>query len=383
MKRIVCMLAFIFLLGALTGCGNPSHTESSQETEGKTNQSAEPANGNASPSEVHSEWDQVLAAAKEETLHLITHPGERDTEFVEKFKAAYPDIKVEHAGLRPSEAAPRVITEHQNDQFYWDVMVASTSNQVNVMSPAGVFQDIRPYLPEQSDNEWLGDGYQMFAQNESNKPWTFIFATDLYSTLHVNREFVSKEEFNSLDDFLDPKFKGKIVFDKPDKQSGGSLSVAGLLNAKDESFLEALLVDQEPVFADDKFTATNWLADGRYPIAVGADKSRIDELQEAGIGTEIERLSFPGLSTLARGVSVFNNNPSPNATKVFLHWFLSHDGQKAYATSLKWNSRRKDVDVVDEEVRIDWADYNNYSLQGTEAGADDVMKVIEMYKKHY
>src|SRR5690606_1930848 len=127
--------------------------------------------------------------------------------------------------------------------------------------------------------------------------------------------------------------------------------------------------------AADTFMAANWLTDGRYPIAINADRSRIDELQASGIGKEIEFFKFSGESTLTRGVSVLRHNPSPNATKVFLHWLLSKEGATSFSESIQQNVRRKDVPVFDESMLVDWDELDKYSLQGTEKGGEHVLEV--------
>ncbi len=381
-KRSLFYIMCVLLIGTMAACSannNPGESAATPDTSAaNTPAPAETPAENAKDAE----WEQVLEAAKKETLKVIVQPGVQDTAFVEDFKKAYPDIKVEFEGLRPSDVAPKIVTEQQNNKFYWDVMVAATSNMVSVLGPANAFQDIRPFLPEQSDDDWNA-GFELYAQNVSNQPWTFLITTDLHATLYVNRDQLTPEQFSSVDDLMKPEYKGKIVIHTPKTQSTGSLALAGILNIKDEAFIEKLLTEQEPVFVDDQSIAANWVVDGRYPIGIGLDRPRLQELQSAGLGKSIERLDFPGQSTLSRGMSVFRNNPSPNATKVFVDWVLSDEGQTSYALNRHQNSRKKGIEPGDTDLLIDWSQYDKYSLQGTEKGSDQVMKVIEIYKKHF
>jgi ABC-type Fe3+ transport system substrate-binding protein len=382
-KRPLYFFMFILLIAGSVACSSDKENNTSEPaptapTEVST---PEPAPVEEVPSE-EAEWQKVLEAAKGEALKIIVQPGVQDATFVEDFMKAYPELNVEFMGLRPSDAGPRIITEQQNSTFYWDIMVAATSNMVNVLGPADAFQDITPFLPNHSDDEWNA-GFELYAQNVTNKPWTFLFTTDLHTTLYVNRDQLTLEQFDNVEDLLDPAYKGKIVIHTPKSQATGSLALAGILNIKGEEFIKELLTTQEPIFVDDQSIAADWVADGRYPIGIGLDRPRLQELQSAGVGKSIERLDFPGQSTLSRGMSVFRNNPSPNATKVFVNWVLSDEGQTSYATNRNQNSRKKSIEPVDPEIYIDWSQYNNYSLQGTEKGSDQVLRVIEIYKENY
>ncbi|HEY7221878.1 MAG TPA: hypothetical protein VH985_26135, partial [Candidatus Binatia bacterium] len=42
---------------------------------------------------------------------------------------------------------------------------------------------------------------------------------------------------------------------------------------------------------------------------------------------------------------IFKNLPHPNATKVFINWLLSHDGQELFSRGMGVGSRRLDVNT--------------------------------------
>jgi iron(III) transport system substrate-binding protein len=52
-------------------------------------------------------------------------------------------------------------------------------------------------------------------------------------------------------------------------------------------------------------------------------------------------------------VAVFNRRPHPNATKVYLHWLLSKDGQASWASNIAGrNSRRTDAPIGVPELTL-------------------------------
>lgn len=328
------------------------------------------------------EWDKTVAAAKQEgRLVLVTHPGTDYKRLVEHFQAAYPDIKVEHTGARPSDISPKIITEQQNGQYGWDVMTASTSNMSNVLAPTGAFQDLRPQflLPDaMDDSKWAG-GFESWAHDVSKQPLIFVHAMDVVGGYSVNRDVIPSSEFTSVDDLVDPKWRGKIVMDDPSVPAHGSLALTGILHAKGEDFVKRFLQEQKPTIQENVRVTTEWVSTGRYPVAVGVDKNFLLEFQKEGIGKNVDFQKGP-LYLAARGVGVFTKAPHPNASKVWVNWLLSREGQLAWADGMQGNSRRTDVPVLNQAEFPDFSKLDTYASPNTERGKDLLGKVFAMYK---
>ncbi|MFN0070784.1 MAG: extracellular solute-binding protein [Chloroflexota bacterium] len=328
------------------------------------------------------EWEKTLAAAKQEgVLNLLTQPGTDYKRMVDQFQAKYPEIKVEHTASRPSDISPKIITEQQNGQYVWDVFTAQTSNMVNVLTPAGVLQEIRSFItmPDVTDDsKWLG-GFEFWAHDVSKQPLILVFAADVIGGYAVNRDSVAKDQVTSVDDLLDPKWAGKIVIDDPSVPANGSITLAGFMHARGEEFVKRFFTESKPVVQETVRVTTEWLVTGRYPIAVGADKNFFQEFQKEGIGKNVDFMQGPRyLAT--RGVSVFKHAPHPNATKVWVNWLLSQEGQKAYVEAFQGNSRRNDVPVLNLNELPDFSKLETYASPNQESGKDLVAKVIALYK---
>jgi ABC-type Fe3+ transport system substrate-binding protein len=110
--------------------------------------------------------------------------------------------------------------------------------------------------------------------------------------------------------------------------------------------------------------------------------THLAELQKGGVGKHVERVSF-GQSVLANGVSVPKNAPHPNATRVFLAWFLSQEGQDMWASTstVQSSSRRLDVKVYNSEDTPDYANISKYKvIQGTASGDAVLAKTLAITK---
>lgn len=374
------IIALVMLLLIAACGGNNSGTEPKGETP-----ATPPAAETPAPETPANEgedgdkwWEEVLAAADKEGLVIATSPGEREKEIIAAFQKEYPNIKIEHTGIRPSDIAPRVITEQGNNKFLWDVMIGSTSTMTGVLSPAGAYDTMESYiqkLPNYIDSDWHG-GVEVYTSPSKD---VLIHALKPYKTIYINKEHELADQFKSIDDLINPVFKGNIVIDTPKIPTYGSINLAGVLSLKDEEFIRKILVDQEPVYMDNIMTTTDWLGQKRYPIAIGADEGRILELRDAGHCTQCEPFDYGEIPMLAQGVATFKNMPNPNAAKVFVNWMLSQEGQRVYNETLGLASRRVDVDNY-STVEIDWPNWQDNQIIGTEEGNAALDVVMNLYK---
>jgi len=362
---------------------------------GKTG--APPTGGLAAPAresdDPQARWAKTLDAAKQEgKVVVVTHTNLYYQKEIEKFGEKYPDIPVEQVSMRPSEFTPKVITEQQNGIYGYDVWVSPTSNMVETVVPAGGFESLIPYLilPEVTDSTQYRGGKPLYVSSE---PYVMAYQGNVTTNVWVNRDLLPASEFNTLDQLVDPKLKGKIAIRTPSAPHAGSLTLTGLLHNKGQAFLDQLLIDQQPVFIDNARLMTQDLINGKYPVAIGIDGETMDACQREGGCKSMQQLTGYEYM-LSYGVGILKNPPHPNAAAVFLNWFLSKEGQQAFVQSVEATtpppydqaqSIRVDVDpnpdAIKDQAMPDYDHLEKYSLQGMEAGRPEMQAVLAAYKK--
>jgi iron(III) transport system substrate-binding protein len=321
-------------------------------------------------------WDQVVEAARKEGSVVLAHTsGENEKRVTDIFEAKYPGIKVERLGLGASVFSARAVSEQRQGLYSTDMLFMTGLNSTErVLMPAGAVDDIRPYLaalpPDVRDDSKWANGFAWLRSDTS--PDAIITSITTGYRIYVNRAALPASELATSDQLIDPKFKGKITIYRPQQSSAGSNALAALVESKSEDFVRKLLFDQEPVAVDNIRQATEWMIQGRYPIMLGVTGDTLAEFTSIGLGLQAEPLKEIGTTTVsASGVTLMKNPPHPNATKVFLAWFLSKEGQDA------WNqyggpdatSRRLDAKVVNADSTPDWSKINDYKvIIGTPTG---------------
>jgi iron(III) transport system substrate-binding protein len=277
---------------------------------------------------------------------------------------------------------PRLLSEQKNGVFDFDVMMAPTSNAVNNLSPAGAFQPLRPFvvLPAALDDaKWHG-GFDVWAEKDDR--FTLVTAMTAERATLVNRRIVPRNDLSSLDDLLNPKVRGRIAIYNPRAPNNGSLQLAAMLKEKDESFVRQVL--QNGVYLDSAAQLAEFANSGRYPIGIGTDPEVLEKLQGEGLAKDVEMTDL-AFHAAATGISVLKNAPHPNAAKLLVNWFLSQEGQEAYAREGQTVSRRVDVapQVAEGMARgaPDWNNLDRYARTNEWQGLPLVDRVTDLAKE--
>jgi len=351
---------------SLAACGS---SPQSANPEPSSPPPAEPAAPAASGDQgFEAEWAKIVEAAKKEGEVVIYGQPFTDREQVMlQFEKVYPEIKVKYTGMRPNESGPKVIAEQNQGKYLADLYFEV---QPDFPSKESVSM-IRDYIvrPElQQDDAWV-DGYEKGYELTANSN-VYPFGLQPIPFIHINNDFIPKGEITSLDDLLDPKWKGKIIVGSFDRPAQGSSSVNGILMMKGEEFVRKLMEEQEVQYRifDNRQIMENF-ATGKYPIAIGTTSTLVRDFVNSGAIKEVSKLEEETITAISpTNIGVLKNPPHPNATKVFVDWFLSKEGQTEWVNRTTGIlSRRAGVESPDPELPS-WskiqATHSNHSVEG-------------------
>lgn len=290
------------------------------------------------------EWEKVTkAAAKEGKLTLYSEVGtELRTSFIQAMKDY--GINLEIISGRGAEMAEKVIRERKSGIYDADLYISGLATIVNVMKPAGVFASMDPMLvlPEVRDPKLWYNGKLNYTSDDKQ---ILAFVAYVDHGIHVNTEIVKPGEIGSMQDILSPKWKGKIITDDPTVSGRGNNWMSVVISKLGVDYVKQL-VKQEPLITRDLRQLTDWVAKGRYPIGFGVRPDNYQEYKRAG--APITNITVEEVSYLLAGighVGYIEKAPHPNASKVFLNWLLSKQGQTIWQTSRMDQSARIDTPV--------------------------------------
>jgi len=360
------LAACVVLLVACSGAA-PSTPAPGQSRERSA--AAQPAapQGEAQPARNNYDapaWQALIAAARQEGKLVLASSPTPETR--RKLPAAFKErfgIEVEYLGGRSSDLQTRLRGERSSGVYTVDVIVGGADTSAS-MYREGWFAPIRPLLvvPEVQDPTVFRNNRLPFL--DPDEQTMFELETSVSGAWVVNPELVSESELRTLDDLLNPKWKGKISVEDPTVPGQGQNAAVYVYLRKGEDFFTRLFVDQQPAISRDDRQMQDWLARGTYPISLGLSPTDVDAMLEQGLPAQIV-VPPDAVGYVLGGFSImatFDTVPHPNAAKLFVNWMASPEGVAVHAEAEEQMPQRKDVPhpwVRDYQVPKEGVDYIN------------------------
>lgn len=300
------------------------------------------------------EFEKIARAAKKEGK-LVLYSGEGRMAIdplAKRFEEIY-GIKMEIILGRSPEIAARLKAERRGGLNLMDVYIGGASTGLTVLKPEGFFSPLEPALivPDAKNPNiwWKGrlplvdkDGYMLALRLSPS------------TVITINTSLVKPEEINSLRDLLNPRWKGKMVMTHP-FDGAGRFWVAYAADALGIDYLREL-AKQEPLLTRDVRLQGDWVAKGKYPIALGLRSEMGAELSRAGAPVrEIVPREGIYISSGASNLALGNKPHNPNAARLFVNWMLTREAQTIFSFADGSESARNDVpsDHVSSNLRRD------------------------------
>ena len=290
------------------------------------------------------EWDKVVAAAKQEgslTLYGGYNVVYRDYNAI--FERKFPGVHVQFIQGSGNQLAVRIMSERRVNKFLTDVVMGGSSTFQGY--PVGTFETARSQmiLPEVYDESiWFG-GHFSFVDAQGK--YVISSQGSLGQELAYNTNLVNPDEITSWKDFLDPKWKGKILY-----FNHGSVSNTFIFfyNHPDlgPEFIKRLFTEAQIKQTLNLRQGVEWLASGRYQIYMDGTPQAVDSVRGHGLPVALFPHPLIEGETMTGSyccMAVLDKAQHPNAAKVFLNWVMSREGQIEWQKISHKNSLRTDI----------------------------------------
>lgn len=300
----------------------------------------------SSKSAPSADWDRLVEAAKNERKVAISVSASAKLrkQLEENFKKRF-GIEVEVFTGRGSAGVRRMADEFKSGVRHFDLHIGGSSSTVSGMLDEGILDAIESWLvllEVKDPKQWCGG--HMWVDNA--KKFIYMFQAYLTESTWFNSDLAKASDFRSYDDFLSPKWKGKIGFLDPRTPGAGDSNWAYMWEVKGEEYLKKL-VAQELLFGRDQRVLGENLAKGRVAVMIGLTYYSLLPFIKAGLPVKpAPTLKEGTYGTGGSGnLAIIKAPAHPNATKVFINWILSREGQDIVSRALGQATRRLDVDT--------------------------------------
>ena len=315
------------------------------------------------------EWERTVQAAKSEgQVTVYVHSAYSPVLTSGAFEKAFPGIKLTVVSGVENDLERRFSAERRAGKYLADVFMVGVLRSYDFMQ-AKFLEPIKPLLilPEVVDESkwWLGKHH--YSDPEQKYLFRYV-ASAQYGQISYNTQSIQPKEFTSFWDFLNPKWKGKILSRDIRLPGTGGSAIRLFYYHPDmgPEFVRKLFAETDITLFRDRRQGLDWLAAGKFSICFwceGVDKANVQGLPVDTFGRMKEGA---GLSAGQAILTYVNQAPHPNAAKVFINWFLSRDGQLNFQKALgkadegSPDSLRIDIpkdDVDPKSRRVDGVKY--------------------------
>lgn len=320
----------------------------------------------------HADEAELYAAAKKEGqvnwyTGLIINQVVRPV--VAGFEKKYPGIKVNVTGGRQTELNLKVMTEAKAGKLQADLTEGTTV--VETMKPAGI---IEPYKPEWSKNlpaEYKDpDGY-----------WTAIVLYFLVPA--VNTEMVKPaDEPKTLEDLLDPRWKGKMAWTAEMTMGGPPGFIAAALTEmgeeKGRAYLKKLAAQDVKSVPSNPRVVLDQVIAGQYPMALLTYNHH--SVISAQKGAPVKWLKVePAAGSMA--MSVLLKGPNRNAAKLLINYLVSPEGAQIIRDA-DYIPSNPEVQAKDPTLKPEFGKFRAVTPSPDEI-EKNVAKWIAIYKEYF
>jgi ABC-type Fe3+ transport system substrate-binding protein len=305
------------------------------------------------------EWEKTLEAAKKEGQVSVYTKSGYDKAFA-AFQKKYPEIKVNSVAGQAADVTNRLLAERRAQKYLADVFSFGVRSTLSLLTANGL-DPIRPVLllPEVAEQSKWYEGH-VYSDGERNHVFRYLSVAE--QGIGYNTKLLPNPgEFKSYLDFLDPKWKGKIVARDVRTPGPGNGNMLFWYHQRDlgPAFLRKLFGEMDLTMTRNALQATDWLAQGKFVFCFFCS-GEIEKAKEQGLPVDVFDVGWKegaGIVSHSGNLALMRNAPHPNAARIFINWLLSREGQietqRVLAKIQPADSRRVDIpkDDVPPDVR--------------------------------
>jgi iron(III) transport system substrate-binding protein len=283
------------------------------------------------------QWEQIVQGAKKESqVTVYVHSTYAPVLTSGAFEKAFPDIKLVVVSGIENDLERRFTAERRAEKYLADVFMVGVLRS-NDFKQAKYLDPIKPVLllPEVVDESKWWQGKHYYSDPEKQYLFRYVASAQL-GQISYNTQLVQPKEFTSFWDFLNPRWKGKILARDIRLPGTGGSAIRLFYNSPElgPEFVRKLFAETDITLFRDRRQGLDWLAAGKFPICFWCEG--VEKAHSQGLPVDVfgRMKEGAGVSAGQGIITLVNQAQHPNAARVFINWFLSRDGQLNFQKAL-------------------------------------------------
>jgi iron(III) transport system substrate-binding protein len=302
----------------------------------------------APKTELPPEWEKAVGAAENEgQVTIYGPPAINYQNAVNAFRDAFPKIKLVYVPGSGTDNAQRLMAERRAGKYLADVFIGGSGTLIEVLFDGNLLEPLPPMLllPEVNDlSAWYNKTH---TYADAKGQYVFMMQGNVNTNLAAyNSQLTKPGDLKSYLDLLNPKWKGKMVIYDP-RARGHVQNVRSVYHNPrlGGEFFRRLFSEMDVTISRDQRLMIDWVAQGKFLLSIFSTSNDVLEAKKKGLPVDLVDASDDEayMSGGFGHVAVVNKAPHPQATKVFLNWLLSREGQIKWQEKSDNNSLRFDI----------------------------------------
>jgi iron(III) transport system substrate-binding protein len=229
------------------------------------------------------------------------------------FEKRFAGIKTNNIGASSDKIVARAISEARGGRTIGDVFHMNLENIVQVQEQGLVLEK----LPPEANG---------FANHLKGTSWVATRFNTLVAAWNI-QQVKKGEEPKSFEEFVEPKWKGKLLAEQRDAEMLVAIAEQKYKNSDKAIALFKRIAANNVEFHDGHSELAEFLAAGQGAVCLTCYTHHLLPRMHKGAPLNYMRSFGVGLIS---ATAVFKNAPHPNSAWLFHRWAASDEGQKAF-----------------------------------------------------
>lgn len=316
-------------------------------------------------SSVGAQEAKLLEAARKEGGKVVAY-GSLENAAMDPIVQAFEKktgVRVEYFRASATKAMERALAEHRAGKALFDVMV-NNSGAIEIMKKEGLFSRYisasASAFPKDEIDPEVGPAYR-------HTPIGIIY----------NKSVVRPADApKSLEDLLNPKYRGKLVMPDPTQHTTTMQWLASLYkimgNEKAEKFIRDLGATK-PILAESFAPSAERVSTGETPIAISLVRYVVTF---AATGAPVDYVRMGKMLSTGQYVGLNHKAPRPNAGKAFIDFFLSAESMKLLAKAGEFVTLKGIPQLLPDADKVQAVEMDDLDNKGYAAKRDEYKRLF-------
>jgi iron(III) transport system substrate-binding protein len=303
---------------------------------------------------------KLIEAAKKEGGKVVAY-GSLESASMDPIAEAFEKktgIKVEYFRASATKAMERALTELRAGKAVFDVMV-NNSGAIEVMRKENAFAK---YLSPSASGFPKGEIDPQLGPAYRHTPIGIIYNKSVVGAADAPR---------SLEDLLNPKFRGKVVMPDPTQHTTTMQWLASLYKIMGKEKADKFIRDlgaTKPILAESFAPSAERVSTGETPIAISLVRYVVTFAEK---GAPVDYVRMSKMLSTGQYLALSLKAPRPSAGKAFIDFFLTAESMKLLAKAGEFVTMKgipqllPDADKI-SAVEMDDLDQKGYTTKREE-----------------